>query len=105
MSQVRVLFRPPYLFGMKKWVLYIVRCSDRSLYTGITTDIKERLKKHREGRGSKYIRSRRPIKLVYKKACKNESEARKLELKIKKLSQKNKIKLTKNKSGGRSSVG
>jgi putative endonuclease len=80
---------------MKKWVLYIVRCRDGSLYTGITTNINERLIRHSEGRGSKYIRSRRPIKLVYKKTCKNESEARKLELRIKKLPRKIKIKIIK----------
>lgn len=69
---------------MSKWFLYIVRCSDCSLYTGITTDVAARVKTHNAGKGAKYTRSRLPVKLVYKKAIRSESLARQREAAIKK---------------------
>jgi putative endonuclease len=49
------------------WFVYIVRCKDRSLYTGITTDVNRRVKEHNTSkRGARYTRSRRPVKLVWK---------------------------------------
>ena len=80
---------------MARWILYIVRCRDRSLYTGITTDIEKRIKCHNEGRASKYTRSRRPVRLVYKIDVGDESSARKEEARIKGLSRKEKLLLLK----------
>ena len=47
------------------WQVYIILCSDNSLYTGITTDMERRFRQHQEGRGAKYFRGRQPIKVVY----------------------------------------
>ncbi len=71
--------------------LYILQCSDKSLYTGITNDLDSRLKAHRSGEGSKYVRSRLPFKLVYVEDHKNRSEASKREYEIKSWSRKKKI--------------
>ena len=77
----------------KDWLVYIVRCKDRSLYAGITTDLEKRLKRHNEGKAAKYTRGRRPVELIYSESCKNESTARKRELEVKKLPRKNKLKV------------
>jgi putative endonuclease len=79
----------------KEWILYILRCKDGSLYTGITTDLKKRLKRHNEGKASRYTRVKNPVKLVYKEENHTESQARKREIEIKKLSRQNKLKLIK----------
>jgi predicted GIY-YIG superfamily endonuclease len=76
---------------MSHWSVYIVRCADKSLYTGITTDVAARVKIHNSGKGAKYTRSRLPVKLVYKKAMRSESAARKRETTIKKLSRADKL--------------
>lgn len=74
--------------------IYLLTCSDNTLYTGITTDIKRRIKEHNSSkRGAKYTRTRRPVKLVYSKEYETKSEAMKEEAKIKKLSRKEKLKL------------
>ena len=77
------------------WKLYILRCGDGSLYTGISTDVQRRLEEHRSGKGAKYTRSRGPLELVYEEECGNHSAALKRELEIKKLSREEKIKLIK----------
>ena len=74
--------------------VYIVRCSDSTLYTGITTDIQRRIKEHNlSSRAAKYTRSRRPVILVYSCLVGNRSDALKEEYRIKKLtkSQKNEL--------------
>ncbi|MCC6563284.1 GIY-YIG nuclease family protein [Candidatus Uhrbacteria bacterium] len=68
---------------MPRWHVYILRCRDKSLYTGISTDVEARLQKHNAGKGAAYTRSRKPVVLAWSKACKNESFARKQEAKIK----------------------
>ena len=73
-----------------KWIIYILKCKDQSLYTGITNDIEKRIEKHISGNGSKYLRGRLPIKLVYEETALNRSEATKRELEIKKLNKKEK---------------
>jgi len=78
---------------MSQWSVYIVKCNDGSLYTGITTDLKRRLKRHNEGRACNYTKVRRPVKLIYKEILDEESLARRKEIKIKKLSRANKLKL------------
>ncbi|MFA5886724.1 MAG: GIY-YIG nuclease family protein [Patescibacteria group bacterium] len=76
------------------YYLYILKCADKTLYTGITVDLERRVKEHNSSRlGAKYTRSRRPVKLVYIKKCRNRSLALKAENKIKKLPRDQKIKL------------
>ena len=67
------------------WYLYILRCRDGSLYTGITTDVERRLEAHRSGKGAKYTRGRGPLELVYREECGDHSKALKRELEIKAL--------------------
>ena len=75
------------------WKLYILRCGDCSLYTGITTDVQKRLEAHSTGKGAKYTRGRGPLELVYREECGDHSTALKRELEIKKLSREEKEKL------------
>ena len=77
----------------KTWKLYILRCGDGSLYTGITTDVDRRLEEHRSGKGAKYTRSRGPLELVYQEDCPDKSAALKRELEIKALSRAEKLNL------------
>ena len=72
------------------WYLYILRCRDGSLYTGITTDVEKRLEAHRCGKGAKYTRGRGPLELVYRETCGSHSDALKRELEIKALSREKK---------------
>lgn len=72
------------------WHLYILRCKDDSLYTGITTDVEKRLEAHRSGKGAKYTRGRGPLELVYREECGTHSDALKRELEIKALTRKQK---------------
>jgi putative endonuclease len=73
------------------WVVYLLRCSDDSLYCGITNNINNRLAEHNSGKGAKYIRSRRPVELVCVSPQMTKSEALKLEYKIKRLPADKKI--------------
>ena len=73
------------------WKLYILRCSDGSLYTGITTDLEKRIAAHNAGKGAKYTRGRGPLELVYEEVCGDHSAALKLELEIKGLSREEKL--------------
>ena len=75
------------------WKLYILRCGDGSLYTGISTDVQRRLEEHCSGKGAKYTRSRGPLELVYEEECGDHSAALKREAAIKKLSRTQKMKL------------
>ena len=72
------------------WLVYMLECSDNSIYTGITNNLEERLKTHQSGYGAKYLRGRLPIKLVYKENFINRSEATKREIYIKKMNKKEK---------------
>lgn len=75
------------------WKLYILRCGDGSLYTGITTDVDKRLEAHRCGKGAKYTRGRGPLELVYTEECGDHSDALRRELAVKALSREEKLKL------------
>ena len=75
------------------WYLYILRCGDGTLYTGITTDIQRRLEAHRCGKGAKYTRGRGPLELAYQEACSTHSEALKREAAVKRLSRTEKEQL------------
>ena len=77
----------------KTWKLYILRCGDGSLYTGITTDVERRLEEHRSGKGAKYTRSRGPLELAYVEDCDDKSAALKREYEIKSLARTEKLKL------------
>ena len=77
------------------WYLYILRCKDGSLYTGITTDVEKRLEAHRAGKGAKYTRGRGPLELVYKEDCGDHSNALRREAEIKRLPRDEKLKLIK----------
>ena len=77
-----------------KFYVYILRCSDGTLYTGYTNDVERRLRTHNSGRGAKYTRSRVPCELVYKEGFKDKSSAMKREYFIKhSLSRKEKLEL------------
>ena len=78
---------------------YILRCSDQTLYTGWTTDIEKRVKKHNSGKGAKYTNGRRPVKLEYLEEFKTKQEAMKREYAIKQLSRDEKFKLINESSG------
>ena len=83
----------------KKWVVYLVRCSDNSLYCGISNELKSRLVQHNLGKGAKYTSSRRPVELVGISPEMTKSEALKLEYRIKHLPVDKKIsELTKEES-------
>ncbi|MBP3305828.1 MAG: GIY-YIG nuclease family protein [Oscillospiraceae bacterium] len=79
----------------KSWKLYILRCGDGSLYTGITTDVEARLEAHRTGKGARYTRGRGPLEVVYTEQCASKSDALKRELQIKALPREEKLKLSK----------
>ncbi|MCI9216549.1 GIY-YIG nuclease family protein [Lachnospiraceae bacterium 42-17] len=72
---------------------YILKCMDGSLYTGWTNDIDKRLKAHNEGKGAKYTKGRRPVKLVYVEEFKTKEEAMRREYEIKHMTRKEKEKL------------
>ena len=69
----------------ENWYLYILRCGDGTLYTGITTDVQKRLEAHRTGKGAKYTRGRTPLELAYRECCGTHSEALKREWQVKQL--------------------
>ena len=76
------------------WHVYIVRCADRTLYTGVARDLAARIEAHNEGRGAKYTRSRRPVKLVYQEPAADRSAALRREHAIKRLTRAEKEALT-----------
>ncbi|MCK4743004.1 MAG: GIY-YIG nuclease family protein [Sulfuriflexus sp.] len=68
------------------WFVYILSCNDKSLYTGITTDLERRVEEHNQGsKGAKYTRARRPVKLVYSESAIDRSSATRRELELKSL--------------------
>lgn len=75
------------------WKLYMLRCRDGSLYTGITTDVEKRLEAHRSGKGAKFTRGRGPLELVYQEECGDHSTALKREIEIKALTREEKLNL------------
>lgn len=76
---------------MNDWVVYIIHCTDESLYTGITKDIEKRYAQHSVQKGAKYFRGRKPKKLVYQENGHDRSSATKREIEIKKLSRADKF--------------
>ena len=77
----------------KRWQLYILRCGDGTLYTGIAVDAQKRLAMHRKGTGAKYTRGRGPLTMVYCENCGSHSEALKREYAVKRLTHAEKERL------------
>lgn len=80
---------------MSNWFVYLIRCNDNSLYTGITTDIERRFQEHqdKDNKGSKYLKGKGPLELVWQRKVKDRSEASKLEYAIRNLSKDKKEQL------------
>jgi putative endonuclease len=81
---------------MKKYYVYILECNDGSLYTGSTNNLERRLKQHNDGKGAKYTKMHRPVKIVYSAEAKDKSSAFKEEYRIKQLKRIDKLKLINN---------
>ncbi len=79
----------------ENWFVYMLRCADGSLYTGITTDLERRLHEHNHDNklGARYTRARRPVHLVYQQTAKDRAGACQLESQLKKLSRQQKLQL------------
>jgi putative endonuclease len=73
------------------WIVYILRCRDNTLYTGITNNIEKRLSAHNKGTASKYTRARLPVALMAESRCMSQAEALRLEIKIKQLPRNRKL--------------
>ena len=82
------------------WYLYILRCRDGTLYTGITTDVDKRFEAHASGKGAKYTRGRGPLELVYQQRAESHSAAAKLEWRIKHMPKVKKLELCESFSRG-----
>ena len=78
-----------------EWCVYMLLCDDNTIYTGITNDLKKRFENHISGKGAKYLRGRKPLKIVYTENFKNRSMATKREIEIKKLNRREKEALIK----------
>lgn len=76
-----------------KYYVYILRCADGTLYTGITDDVIRRVAAHNNGRGAKYTRGRLPVSPIFQEACEDKSSALKREAAIKRLSRAQKLSL------------
>lgn len=77
------------------WFIYIIRASDNTLYTGVTTDVARRFKQHSSGKGAKYLKGRSPITLVFQKEIGTRSEAQSLEHWVKQQSKQDKERIIK----------
>jgi putative endonuclease len=75
------------------WCVYVLKCRNNYLYIGLTNNLEKRLKEHTTGRGSKFVRSHQPFELIKTIPCKNSSEARSLEARLKGLSRSAKIEI------------
>ena len=75
------------------WFVYLLLCSDNTLYCGITNNLEKRINTHNKGKGAKYTRSRLPVEIYYYEESPNKSEASKREYQIKKMTRENKLKL------------
>ncbi len=79
----------------KNWYVYILRCRDDTLYTGMTNDLQHRLATHNTGKGAKYTRGRGPVEMVYHEVCENYSHALKREYAIKQMTRQQKLEMIK----------
>jgi len=83
-------------------VVYILECADGTLYTGWTTDLERRLRAHNSGRGARYTRGRRPVRLAYREEQSDRSAAQRREAAIRRLSRADKLKLVEGRWNGES---
>lgn len=81
----------------KVWYLYILRCGDGTLYTGITDDVQRRFLAHSSGKGAKYTRGRGPLELIYEEICGSYSDALRREHRVKKMRRSEKLLLIESK--------
>lgn len=81
------------------YYVYILKCRDKTLYTGSTNDLENRLKAHNAGKGAKYTRGRGPVEIVYQETCPDKSTALKREAKIKRHSREKKLDLIRSQYG------
>jgi len=77
------------------WYVYFILCKDKSLYTGITNDLEKRFREHKNGKGGRYTRSHKVVKILYSEKLETRSEALKREAEIKKWPRKIKLELIK----------
>jgi predicted GIY-YIG superfamily endonuclease len=82
------------------WWVYILRCADGTLYTGMAGDVERRFRTHSRGRGAKYTRSRLPLELVYREECESRSAALRREAAIKALTRSQKLELVEQGTAG-----
>lgn len=75
---------------MSSWIVYLLRCSDGSLYTGISTNVEKRVVQHNLGLGAKYTRSRLPVVCIWQEPAASESAARKREAALKRFTRREK---------------
>jgi len=75
------------------WVVYMLRCGDGSLYTGVTNRLQDRLQAHRAGKGARYTRGRGPLRLLYVEHAGPRGDALRRELQIKRLTRRDKLRL------------
>ena len=75
------------------WVVYILKCADQTLYTGITNNLDHRINEHKNGTGAKYTRGRAPFKLIYSESHSSRSQASKREVEIKSFDRARKLQL------------
>ncbi len=75
------------------WIVYILKCSDGTFYTGVTNDLDKRIEQHNKGKGAKYTRSRLPVEIVYQEHAPDKGIALKREYAIKQLSRDEKLQL------------
>jgi putative endonuclease len=78
---------------MASWFVYVVRCRDGTLYTGISTDVEARIARHNDGTGARYTRARRPVRLLYTERKRTRANALRREAAIKSLTRAEKIDL------------
>ena len=82
------------MYGNNRWSVYIIRCDDDSLYTGVSTDVERRFREHRDQpRGAKFFNGRRPLEVVYREEGHTRSTAARREAAIKQLSREQKLQL------------
>lgn len=79
--------------NVQGWHVYLLRCADDSLYTGVARNLEQRLAQHNAGKGAKYTRGRRPVALVWTQSAESHGEALKQEILIKKLNRAAKLRL------------
>jgi putative endonuclease len=76
---------------VERWFVYVVRCSDGTLYVGIARDVAARIAMHESGRGARYTRGRGPLELLAKRRCEGKGHALRLELALKRLPRSEKL--------------